>query len=281
MTVGALIFAHNNTAIDYTKIAIFSAKRVKKFLNIPVTLVTDNVEWLEKNYPGHPFDNVIKILNEPSSQKLFYDGSISSKKLEWKNSTRYRAYDISPYDRTLVIDSDFIINSSILKTAFERDTPFQIYQKSFSITGWKDTRPYERINQYSVPFYWATVFVFDKDPVVEAFFNLVTYIKNNWLYYRILYSIDAEAFRNDFAFSIAIHIMNGKINGDFAVELPGSMNYIEDRDVLIDMKDTAMKFLVQKKDHLGEYLVAKTKDMDVHVMNKDSLTRVINEYQYV
>ena len=72
MTVGALIFAHNNTAIDYTKIAIFSAKRVKKFLNIPVTLVTDNVDWLEKNYPGHPFDNVIKILNEPASQKLFY-----------------------------------------------------------------------------------------------------------------------------------------------------------------------------------------------------------------
>jgi hypothetical protein len=281
MTVGALIFAHNNTAIDYTKLAVFAAQRIKKFLNIPVSIVTDNVQWLEDNYPNHPFDKVIHIINEPAFHKLFYDGSVSSKKLEWKNITRYRAYDISPYDRTLVIDSDYVINSNILKNALDRDTPFQIYQRSFNITGWKDTTPYIRINQYSVPFYWATVFVFDKDPVVEAFFNLVTYIKNNWLYYRILYSIDAEMFRNDFAFSIAIHIMNGKTDGDFAIELPGTMNFIEDRDILIDMKNDSMKFLIQKQDHLGEYIPAKVTGIDVHVMNKDSLTRVINEYNYV
>lgn len=281
MTTGALIFAHNNTAIDYTKLAVFAAQRVIKFLNIPVSIVTDNPEWLESNYPNHPFENVIKVANEPASQKLFYDGSISSKKLEWKNASRYRAYDLSPYDRTLVLDSDFILNSDRLKIALERDTPFQIYRNSFDITGWRDTTPYKRINHYSIPFYWATVFVFDKDPVIEAFFDLVTFIKNNWLYYRVLYSIEATAFRNDFAFSIAIHIMNGKINGDFAVELPGCMNYIEDRDILIDMKDTSMKFLIQKDNHLGEYIPAKTSDIDVHVMNKDSLTRVINEYRYV
>ena len=150
MTVGALIFAHNNVAIDYTRLAVFAAQRIKKFLNIPVSIVTDNAEWLEKSYPNHPFDKVIKILSESGSQKLFYDGSIASKKLEWKNSTRYRAYDISPYDRTLVIDSDFIINSNTLKIALERDTPFQIYKRSFSLTGWKDTKPYERVNQYRV-----------------------------------------------------------------------------------------------------------------------------------
>jgi len=276
MTVGALIFAHNNAGVDYTKLAVFAAQRIVKFLKIPVSIVTDNTAWLEKNYPDHPFDKVINIVLEPSTHKLFYDGSISSTKLEWKNITRYRAFDVSPYDRTLVIDSDYIINSDILKIALERDTPFQIYRRSFSLTGWKDTTPYERINQYSIPFYWATVFVFDKDPVVEAFFNLVTYIKKNWMYYRILYSIDAETFRNDFAFSIAIHIMNGKINGDFAIELPGTMNYIEDRDILIDIKESSMKFLIQKKDHLGEYIPAKTTSMDVHVMNKVSLTRVIN-----
>lgn len=281
MTTGALIFAHNNSAIDYTKLAVFAAQRIKKFLNIPVTIVTDNVNWLMKNYPDHPFEKVINIVSETPSQKLFYDGSLHSKKLEWKNSTRYQAYNISPYNRTLVIDSDYVINSDILKIALERDTPFQIYKRSFSLTGWKDTKPYERINQYSIPFYWATVFIFDKDPVVEAFFNLVTYIKNNWLYFRVLYSIDIEAFRNDFAFSIAIHIMNGKMSGDFAVELPGAMNYIEDRDILVDMKDTSMKFLLQKENYLGEYILSKTKDIDIHVMNKDSLTRVINEYNYV
>jgi hypothetical protein len=281
MTTGALIFAHNNTAIDYTKLAVFAAKRVKQFLNIPVSIVTDNSTWLEQTYPDHPFEHVIKIVTEPAPQKLFYDGTISSKKLEWKNTSRYRAYDLTPYQRTLVLDSDYILNSDILKTALTRETPFQLYQKSFSLTHWRDTKPYERINQFSIPFYWATVFVFDKDPVIAAFFDLVNYIKSNWIYYRTLYSIDAPAFRNDFAFSIAIHIMNGKINGDFAVELPGAMNYILDKDVLVDMKDTSMQFLLQKEHHLGEYIPAKTKDMDVHVMNKNSLTRIINWYNYV
>lgn len=276
MTTGALIFAHNNTAIDYTKLAVFAALRVKKHLDIPVSIVTDNVEWLEKNYPNHPFDQVIKINQESASHKLFYDGSLSHVKLEWKNVTRYRAYDITPYDRTLVLDSDYILNSDTLKIALERNALFQIYQRSFNLVDWKSNKQYSRINRYSVPFYWATVFVFDKNPITAAFFDLITYIKNNWFYFRMLYSIDAELFRNDFAFSIAIHIMNGKTDGDFATHLPGAMNFIEDKDILTGMKAETMTFLLQKEHCLGEYIPARTQGMDMHVMNKNSLTRVIN-----
>jgi hypothetical protein len=280
MTVGALIFAHNNTAIDYTKLAVFAADRVKQFLNIPVSIVTDNVLWLETNYPNHCFDKVIKITGEPSSQKLFYDGSISSKKLDWKNTSRYQAYNLTPYDTTVILDSDFVINSDTLSLALQRDCLFQLYKNSFDIDGWRPQIEFQRINQYSIPFYWATVVVFKKDPIVEAFFNLVTYIKTNWLYYRTLYSIESDMFRNDFAFSIAIHIMNGKMNGDFAIELPGKMNFISDRDILVDISDSSMNFLLQKENHLGEYIAAKTSGIDMHVMNKDSLTRVINRYGY-
>ncbi len=275
MTVGALIFAHNNTSIDYTRIAVFCAKRVKKYLDIPVSLITDNVNWLEKNYPDHPFDQVISTPVESSQNRLFYDGTLSSKKLEWKNGTRFKAYNLTPYDTTLVLDSDMVICSDKLKTVIHRDVPFQIYRKSFDLTGWRDTTPFVRINQYSIPFYWATVFTFKKDPVTEAFFNLVEYIKENWLYFRILYNIEMSNFRNDFAFSIAIHIMNGKMNGDFVTELPGKLNYIEDRDILISANGPTLKFLLQAKDRLGEYIAAKTQGIDVHVINKISLEREI------
>lgn len=276
MTTGALIFAHNNEWIDYTKLAIFCANRVKKYLDIPVSIVTDNVKWLMESYPDHPFDKVIEIPGELYvNQRLFHDGALSNKKLEWKNGTRYRAYDLTPYDTTLVLDSDMVLCSSNLKLALERDTPFQLYKESLDLTGWRDKAPYQRINPYSIPFYWATVFIFQKDPVVEAFFNLVTYIKQNWFYFRVLYSIDTEMFRNDFAFSIAIHIMNGKQEGDFAVKIPGKLNYIEDKDILISANGPELKFLLQKEDRLGEYLVAKTTNMDVHVMNKISLGREI------
>ncbi len=276
MTVGALIFAHNNTGIDYTRLAVFCGKRVKKYLDIPVSIVTDNVEWLNKNYPDHPFDKIIESYTDHQhSSRLFYDGTLSNKKLEWKNGTRFRAYDLTPYDNTLVLDSDMVICSDKLKEAIHRDVPFQLFKQSFDLTGWRDQTPYTRINPYSIPFYWATVFTFKKDPVVEAFFNLVSYIKQNWLYFRVLYSIDMENFRNDFAFSIAIHIMNGKMSGDFATELPGKLNFIEDKDVLISADGPELKFLLQKKDRLGEYLVARTVGLDVHVMNKISLEREI------
>jgi len=276
MSTGALIFAHNNTGIDYTKLAVFSASRIKKFLNIPVSLVTDNPQWLYDNYPTNPFDGVIEIPSEVSTQKVFYDGTLSSKKLDWKNVTRYQAYNLTPYDTTLVIDSDYILASDILKKALCRDVPFQLYKQSFDLADWRDRSPYQRINHYSVPFYWATVLVFKKDPIAKSLFDLVNYIKQNWIYFRALYSIETVTFRNDFAFSIAIHIMNGKTEGDIAVDLPGAMTYIEDRDVLLEIKEDSFKFLIQKKNHLGEYIAAKTSGIDVHVMNKSSLSRVID-----
>jgi hypothetical protein len=206
---------------------------------------------------------------------------MSSRKLEWKNLTRYQAYELTPYDTTLVIDSDYIINSDFLKIVFEREASFQIYQKSLDLSDWRDPETYTRVNQYSVPFYWATVFAFKKDFLTQAFFDLVLYIKQNWLYFRTLYSIEQPAFRNDFAFSIAINIMNGKTEGDFALEIPGKMCFIEDKDILLEIKDGAMKFLMQKKDYLGEYTSAKTYSLDMHIMNKPSLSRVIDEVGYV
>jgi hypothetical protein len=276
MSVGALIFAHNNAGIDYTKLAVFAANRVKQFLNIPVSIVTDNVKWLEAEYPDHPFEHVIEIDNESSTQKLFFDGTLSYKTLEWKNLTRGRAYDLTPYDKTLILDSDYIINSDILKNALTLDVPFQIYKKSFDLADWRDKKEFTRINQYSIPFYWATVVVFEKSFITQTFFDLISYIKVNWLYFRVLYGIEASSFRNDYAFSIAIHIMNGKIEGDFAIELPGSMTYIKDKDILLSMNEDKLNFLVEKKDHLGEYIATKTQGIDVHVMNKSSLIRVID-----
>jgi hypothetical protein len=281
MTTGALIFAQNNAQIDYVKLAIFAASKIKQFLNIPVSIVTDSPAYLVETYPDHGFDQIIEITGSAAGRKTFHDGTLYSKVLEWKNLSRPQIYDLTPYDKTLVIDSDYIINSDILSIALERDYEFQIYTKSFDLSGWRTTKEFERINLYSIPFYWATTFIFVKSPQTKAFFDLVNYIKENWLYYRVLYNIDASVYRNDYAFSIAIHIMNGKTSGDFATELPGKMTYCLDRDILLKMKDNKLQFLVEKQNHLGEYILAKTSGIDVHVMNKISLTRCIDEGNYV
>lgn len=277
MKVGAIIIAQNNSTIDYTKLAVYSASQVINNLQIPVSLITDNKSWLETCYPDHKFDKVIEIPYEETFQKkVFRDGTLSSSKLEWRNLSRNVVYKLTPYDTTLVIDSDYIINSDNLKIALSLDYDFQIYKNSIDLSDTRETKEFKRINEYSIPFYWATVFIFKKSMIMKSFFDLIEYIKANWEYFRILYSIESSLYRNDFAFSIAIHIMNGKTDGHFSVDLPGYMIYCTDRDLLIQHDGKKMKFLVEKLDRAGEYVGIKTDGLDVHVMNKLSLSRFID-----
>ena len=277
MTLGAILFAQNNTTVDYIKLAVFAAKRIIKHLDIPVSLITDNKKWLLDHYSDHPFDQVIEIpLDTILQQKYFYDGALASHKLEWKNKSRSSVYDLTPYDRTLVLDSDYIISSSILKKALDNRHEFQIYRNSFDLASWRTTNEFKRINQYSIPFYWATAFIFNKTEMMQCFFDLISYIRYNWLYFRNLYSIESIVFRNDFAFSIAIHIMNGKTDGEFAVELPGTMSYVLDKDVLVSIVGDKINVLLEKQNHPGEYILSKAQGIDLHVMNKLSLSRFID-----
>jgi hypothetical protein len=152
-----------------------------------------------------------------------------------------------------------------------------IYKKSDDIAKVRNEREFNIISDTSVDFYWATVVYFKKTETNSIFFNLVRHIEEEWNHYRRVYQIASTLFRNDFAFSIAIHIMNGFQTGDFAQQLPGSMLYTTDKDVLWQMDKDEMMFLVEKKDYLGEYTAIKTQGQTIHVMNKSSLNRIIDQ----
>ena len=46
---------------------------------------------------------------------------------------------------------------------------------------------------------------------------------------------------------------------------------------MIDISDNKFKFLLEKEKYLGEYIALKTQGIDVHVMNKYSLLRLIDD----
>ena len=153
MTRGVLIFAQNNSEIDYAKIALYAAMRVEDYLNVPVSLVTDSKDWLLKSQPQAVsiFDKIITINSNTSQTKKFYDGTVSSKTLTWKNLSRADCYELSPYDETLVIDSDYIISSSLLSNIWNNNKDFLIYQDSFDLAQWRDDRSFRYLNQLSIP----------------------------------------------------------------------------------------------------------------------------------
>jgi hypothetical protein len=278
MTQGIFILAFNNEQIDYVQIAIYAAKQAKHYLNKPVSLITDSKQYVLDTYPEDAdiFDSIIEASDNSVQKKAFYDGTDKQSTLTWKNASRSNCYELSPYDETLVIDSDYIINSSFLSYVWDQPHDFLIYDKYNDLSNWRNTAEFDYVSEYSINFYWATVFFFRKTEKTEAFFTLVDSIKRNWVYYVRLYQLPSERFRNDFAFSIAIHMLDGFANSDFAVGIANKLYYVLDRDILVKHESPKMWLLVEKQSLKDGYIGVKVENLDVHVMNKHSLVRVIN-----
>ena len=280
MTKGALLIARNNGELDYAKQAVFLAKRIKQHLNIPTSVITDSVEYINDSLEHTVFDEIIPIdYTDDKNIRKYYDGTLASKTLNFKNNYRINAYDLSPYDETLLLDTDYIISNDLFKSCFKSLSDLQMFSKSQDIANIRDSREFTHISEYSVDFYWATVIFFRKTPNNELFFNLVKHIQDNWSHYVSVYQLSSNLFRNDFAFSIAIHILNGFMTGDYVSPLPGKHLYTTDKDILWNLADDNFTFLVEKKDYVGEYTAVKTQGQSIHVMNKFSLERVINDEQ--
>lgn len=281
MTKGVVLFAQNNHTIDYVKQAIFCAKKIKKHLGLPVAIATDSVSWLEKNYPFYKkyIDHVVELeWKECNQKRTFHDGTMSNRNLEWRNHDRGTVYDLTPFDETLVMDTDFLVGNNLLLNAFSTDEDFLIYRHITDLNFERnDEYRFNKISDRSIDMYWATVFYFKKTQRTKLFFDLVNHIKENWLYYRLVYQIPEVTYRNDFSFSIAIHLMNGYQRTNWPKILPGKLWFTTDVDVLVKMDDEHYTFLLDKKNWRGHYNVGSIKDANIHIMNKFSLDRAISE----
>lgn len=275
MTNGVLLFAYNNEQIDYVAQACYLAKRVSTFMNLPTTLVTDDSSRVKKFYNGDViFDNIVEVTSDIKNKKRYNDGSLSEKVLDFKNFNRDNAYNSSPYDNTLVLDTDYIISNDLLLNCFDSKHDLMMYSNSVDISGWRDTEEFNLISETSIKFYWATCVFFRKTEANKIFFNLISHIKQNYQHYRNLYQITSTVFRNDYAFSIAVHIMSGYTD-NFATEMPGNMVYSTAKDILHKINKDELTLLVEKQNRVGEYTLIKSKGVNLHVMNKFSLGREI------
>ena len=70
--------------------------------------------------------------------------------------------------------------------------------------------------------------------------------------------------------------MNGYQRGDFSHPLPSKLYFTSDKDICWEIKGDQFLFLIQKENFLGEYTPLKIKGSSVHVINKFSLNRIID-----
>jgi predicted nucleic acid-binding protein len=278
MSKGVVLFAFNNDYIDYIKQAVYCAKRVKKYLNLPVQVITDDKNHLEKKFPFYKkyIDTVTYSPAPLSSIKIFNNGlNESQRHVEWKNSARDSAYDLSIFDKTIVLDTDLLISNNKLLKCFDTDEDFMIVKEYDLIHYDKRFKDLDRISNKSIHMYWATIIYFKKSNLAKIVFDLVQHIKENYNFYRLSYEIIEKKFRNDFAFSIAIHMMRGFTqNTNWPITLPTDMWISLDKDILVDIKKDSIQLLAHRN---NDYISVKLSDANTHVMNKFSLDKFIDK----
>lgn len=271
MTKGVLLFAQNGE-FKYTDLAEIAARKVADFLNLPVSVVVNEHYENDKGL----FDQIINVSDEKIQYRMLKDGEDNFTKVKWLNFTRADAYDLSPYDETLVIDVDYILNSNWLNCCFESDKDFLIFNEHFDLSSKRNLTEFDYINPFSIKFYWATVFYFKKTQTTQMFFTLIKYIRDNWFYYCYLYQIKEMKYRNDFAFSIAIHLFfQHRVSKHFGF-IPGKKFFTIDTDFLIKDNEQRFTFLVSNNNDSTLQPVS-VKNTDVHVMNKFSVLRCYSE----
>jgi len=199
---GALIFAFNNETIDYVSMAAWSARRIHQHLDIPVCLVTDT------NVSNTIFDCIIKVVPTAGNRRYFGD---YHKDVNWYNSDRMDAYELSPWDTTLVLDADYVVASDRLATLFKVDQDFLAHRWAHDVTFGNDFAGLNYFGRYHMPMWWATVMMFRRGHQAKMIFDSMTMVKNNWAHYLHLYNNSHATYRNDHALTIALGLVNGHL----------------------------------------------------------------------
>jgi hypothetical protein len=244
MSTGILIYCFDTDKILYHPTTNFCISQIKRYLNLPVTVITN--KNTQKNIQGA--DSFVIIDNQINNRR-----SYKGETVDWYNLERACAYDYSPYDVTILLDSDYFVYSQQLKQLADAGYDFLLHNKVYDLTG---RHSFDYRTRSLIPLVWATVVIFKKNDRVKSIFSLIKHIQNNYQHYCTLYRIDFRNFRNDYAFAIAMNQLN--VNDFIPVKM--AMLPIDTDVVKIDSDSVIFKYQ-NKKNSITK--------QDVHVLNKE------------
>ncbi len=280
---GICIFAYNNDQLDYTQFAIIAASYAKRNMdNISVTLITDDgtQEWMRNNIDWALIDRCFNhIVLDNTEQKKNYrkhmDSPWTEFNAQFNNSNKHLVFDLTPYEKTLLIDVDFLIMNDFYQYLFDTDEPVAMHRYAQYIGGDMPYRNEITLNDAGVNHWWSTVVYFDQSEESKLFFDTWAHVKEHWEYYSLLYQFPKMLFRTDFCVSIASHLMNGCNNDSWIHDFQNQpLLNMDQKDDIIEM-NSVQDFVFLKHDRAEQwknYLVRHT-DQNLHIMNKRALAR--------
>ena len=289
---GVLLFAENNDRIDYLRLAILAANCIKNNMGAgtKVSVVTSDsslsalARYNEKlvGLAKSLFDKIIIIDNRveqvDDNSRVYRDTRYHSVTAQFLNKSRSSAYYLSPYEETLLIDVDYFVLNGSLNAVWGSNEDFLINKSAKTLLHKPLTGPEFRLNPFGLRMYWATVIYFKKSEKAKLIFDLVSHIKESWNYYKHVYDFPGGLYRNDFSFSIALHMLNGFVDDEDFVKsfADPSILTATDSDQFIGFDDkSTVRLYANDPEATWKFYVSKVKGVNVHCLNKIS---VINKF---
>jgi hypothetical protein len=245
MSKGVLLFCFDTADIKYHSILERCITLVKKNLKLPITVVT-NFKTFKKMKPMG-FINYKFIEPELGNTKL---GK------EWNNVDRHMAYELSPYDTTLVMDIDYFCFTDNLAQLLDTGYDFLVSDTAHDLTG---RNTFDQRRWSMIPMVWATVLMFKKNHKVRKIFDTVKYIKQYYQYFTEMYRIYARNLRNDYLFAMALQQINGFTGYE---KLPLALATLPQDCEVIKITDNGLAWKCGDK-------LSYIENQDVHVLSKE------------
>lgn len=253
MTRGVVLFAHNTATTDYYQMAVRTAKRVNEYLDLPVTIITGSDSVTASDYT---FDRTFFV---EADETNFRHRQV------WKNKGRYQAYALSPYDETILLDTDYLINSQTLLKTFDLPSDIVCHKNTTWLFG---DEPQEQLSDSTVQSLWATVVRFNRSSRVQQTFEMLQMVQENYEHYANIYKFMPYMYRNDYALTIALKTVNGHLEHreDY---IPWDLVHVSKKVKAVKESETQYALLFENpttKKH--QYI--RVRDIDFHMLNKEN-----------
>jgi len=238
MTQGFLVIAENNNNVDFIRMAYalaLSIKSTQSKIN-KLSIITTETNIDQKYIDA--FDQIItcKKDNEWKSKSKSLDTT----------SLCASYYDLTPYDETIVLDTDVVMTSDIShwwKILFDKELIFTSNVKTFR--GDVVTSDYYRkvFTKNLLPNIYTGLFYFRKGDLSKSFFEMVNTVFNNW---EMFYEQLEEEYRPTFLSADIAYAIAYKLFGlpDYSnMSIPTFTHMKSQLQNIGDMKEEWTKFL--------------------------------------
>jgi hypothetical protein len=251
---GCIIAALNTVELNYIGLSKQAADRVVKYLGLPVTIITDNPN---ADFGKH---NVVAV-DKPIDNRRTPFGKQNQ---QWFNLVRTQVYDLSPYDRTLLIDGDYFICTDALLPHVNCNADFIMAKEIYNPTN--GNIEIYKLGNTAIEQYWATVCIFNKCRESANIFEMAKHVQKHYRYYSELYRFAPRPLRNDYIFSIACHLIGGYGMKDYGFKSYPLINCNDQ----IDYESFENNKLIYRYIKDGVYS-NRFINTDLHLMNKDQI----------